>query len=356
MQLIPDKIRAMKPYGFENADNCTVRLDANESFVRLPERLREKTAQIAREMDYNRYPDSLSRRSAEAYAGYIDVDPDYITAGNGSDELISIIISSLLDSGDSLLVADPDFSMYRFYSAISGVNVISAPKNDDMTLDPDALSRCIEENAPRAVIFSNPCSPTGQGLPAAELLALTERYPCLWIIDEAYMDFWNESIARRAIFRDNIIVLRTCSKAFGMAGLRLGFAITNSELTAALRKAKSPANVNSFTDAAAAAVISDKRYIISALRAVRESVGELYGILCGAFLEDGIYRVYPTKANFVYLTPGNTGKRPDIAQYLKNNGILIRTLGKNLRITAGSHTENSALGACLNKWKAEVDR
>ncbi len=343
----------MKPYGFENAENCTVRLDANESFVPLPQHIRDEIADIAGRLAYNRYPDSLSTAAITAYSKYIGIPKELITAGNGSDELINIIISSLMDSGDKLLVADPDFSMYRFYASVAQVEVVSAPKNADMTIDLGKLRETVQREKPKAVIFSNPCSPTGQGISAEDMLSLTD-HPCLWIVDEAYMDFWDQSIVSEAVKRDNIIVLRTCSKAFGLAGIRLGFAIANPILTEAMRKAKSPANVNSFTDAVAAAVLSDSDYISNAISQIKESARALYNELCSLLDGKGLYTVYTTKANFVYLTVCNDAKKYDLAAYLRKNGILIRRLGDDLRITAGTVDENRSLINCIKQWLTEV--
>ena len=199
----------------------------------------EKLAKIALGLEYNRYPDPLASKALNAYSKYIGIAPDYLTAGNGSDELISVIINSLLSRGDMLMLCAPDFSMYRFYAGLAEVVCLNTPKKGDFTVDTERLLDEVKKSKPAAVIFSNPCSPTGLALKRDEISRLISEKSVLWIIDEAYMDFWDQSIADVAINTDNVIVLRTCSKAFGLAALRLGFAICCAELTGALRRAKS---------------------------------------------------------------------------------------------------------------------
>ena len=254
--LIPEKVRRLRPYGFEDTAGCTVKADANESFVPLPAHLRKTLAAVAEKALFNRYPDPLSANACAAFADYVGVDSRFVTAGNGSDELIMLIINTLLNRSDRLLICDPDFSMYRFYADLAEAKLTVIDKGADYSLSTAALTAAVAEYRPKAVMFSNPCSPTGQALTRREVLDCVDGCrDTLWVIDEAYMDFWDEPVVQDAVTRDNLIVLRTCSKAVGLAALRLGFAICGEALTDALRKAKSPANVNALTDAMAAAVL-----------------------------------------------------------------------------------------------------
>ncbi|MBR4941778.1 MAG: histidinol-phosphate aminotransferase family protein [Clostridia bacterium] len=352
MEYIPAKTAAIKPYGFEDASGITVKLDANESFVSLPQRLREKLSQIALTADYNRYPDSVSASAVNAYSRYIGVPAENIVAGNGSDELISIVESSLMSGGDKLLCAMPDFSMYKFYSGLAELEFCQLTKKDDFSIDVSVLAQKAKELNAKAVMFSNPCSPTGLGISKEEVLELVSDRDRLWIVDEAYMDFWDQSIAKEAINLPNVVVLRTCSKAFGLAALRLGFAISNPTITEALIKSKSPANVNYLTCEMAAAVISDSEYISGAIAEIKASSAELMenlqrlGGVCG-------FETVKSVANFVFAVPCQKGDAEKIQEYLKTKGVLVRRLGEMLRITAGSKAENSALFEALREYASE---
>ncbi|MBR5519416.1 MAG: histidinol-phosphate aminotransferase family protein [Clostridia bacterium] len=348
--LIPQKVQTLKPYGFEDTCGCTVKADANESFVALPDDLRAKLAEIAQNALYNRYPDPLSCDACAAYGAYVGVDSRYITAGNGSDELIMIIINSLMERGDKLLVAEPDFSMYRFYANLAEIGVIDMGKDSDYCLSAKALCEAAETQKPKAIMFSNPCSPTGQALSREEVLACVDAHPeVLWIVDEAYMDFWNEPVIADALTRDNMIVLRTCSKAVGMAAIRLGFAICGDALTEALRKAKSPANVNALTNAMAATVLSDRSYLRGACMRIRQATSRLYAGLKAAEEAYGVIRALPTKANFVFV---ETADAVGLQEYLKQNAILVRRLGTRLRITACGELDNEAIISAVTAYCA----
>ena len=349
MEYIPEKTAKIKPYGFEDASGVTVKLDANESFVSLPERLRAKLAEIAMNADYNRYPDPVSSSAVSAYGEYAGVPKENIVAGNGSDELISLIESSLLKGGDKLLCLAPDFSMYRFYSGLAELEFIDMPKRGDFAIDTAALAQKARELNAKAVMFSNPCSPTGLGISRKEVLDLVSDTDRLWIVDEAYMDFWDQSIADVAYKLPNVIVLKTCSKAFGLAALRLGFAISNSELTEALIKAKSPANVNYLTCEMAAAVISDRDYISGAISSIKASAAELENALASLGEKCGFTTV-KTVANFVFAVPKTKGDAEKIQTFLRGKGVLVRRLGEMLRITAGSKAENGALIEALENY------
>ncbi len=352
MKYIPEKTAKIEPYGFEDSSGITVKLDANESFVSLPDRLREKLAKIALNADYNRYPDPLSGAAVRAFSKYLGVPPENLVAGNGSDELIFLIENSLMARGERLLCCAPDFSMYRFYSGLAELEFTDMPKTGDFEINAEALASEVRKTGAKAVMFSNPCSPTGLGLSRETVLKLVSDTDRLWIIDEAYMDFWDQSVADEAVKRKNLIVLRTCSKAFGLAALRLGFAVSCAEITEALIKAKSPANVNALTCAMAAEVISDGEYIEKAVAAIKESSAEL-GKKLGELGRDCGFETVKSVANFTFAVPEKQGDALKIQEFLKSRGILVRRLGQKLRITAGSRAENAALFEALEAYAKE---
>ncbi len=347
---LPDKALNIKPYTFEDTASSFIKLDANESFIPIPEHLRKKMAEIALCTDYNRYPDPLSMEAVSAYSNYIKIPQSCITAGNGSDELISLIVGAFLNSGSSLMVAQPDFSMYNFYAGLSEVKCIEIEKLDGVRNDVDMLREAVQQYQPNAVILSNPCSPTGNGLVRADIMDLVDTLSILWIIDEAYMDFWDQSIIKEAISRPNVIVLRTCSKAFGMAALRLGFAICNERLTMALRCVKSPANVNALTDAMAAVVISDHGFVSESIKLVKKNTQRLYANIAKIASKHHLFIVSPTVANFVYIVPRTKKIGTELWEHLKKSGIVIRRLPKGLRITTGTEAENQIVIDAIDRY------
>ena len=248
--VLPEKLKDLNPYDPVTED-FRIHLDANESFCEVPENIRQEILNAVSNVAFNRYPDPYARKLCEKAGAYYHVDPKLLTAGNGSDELISLVVPYFLDEGDTMLVAVPDFSMYWFYAPFHKIKVESLQKENSMkTSAEEILQRAKEKNA-KLLIFSNPCNPTSLGIGRDDIIKIIEGTDALVIVDEAYMEFENESnsVLNEVENYDNLIVLKTCSKAFGMAAIRLGIAVTNEKLTGILHAIKAPYNVNSVTQA-----------------------------------------------------------------------------------------------------------
>ncbi|MDD6237128.1 MAG: histidinol-phosphate transaminase [Clostridiales bacterium] len=296
---LSEKLKKMVSYEPISGDYA-IRLDANESFLPVDEEIKAEFTQKLSEIPFNRYPDPLAAEVCRKFADYYGINADFVTAGNGSDELISVIIGAFLSEGDKLLTVMPDFSMYGFYADLTGVTVLTQEKDENLNIDVDAVIQTVQREKVNCVMFSNPCNPTGQGLPREEVRRLITSVDCLVVLDEAYMDFYTESLLTEAEQYDNLIILRTCSKALGLAAVRLGFAVANPTLTTVLRAAKSPYNVNSVTQAYGSVVLSHKEKEQAALAQILASREELYGALVGMQEKYHCFeRVYPTVTNFV---------------------------------------------------------
>lgn len=333
-----DKIRELKPYE-PIKGSYRIRLDANESFIGLPDSVRSKILDAAAQIPYNRYPDSKAAELCTRFAEYYGVNPENVTAGNGSDELISVICNAFLMSGETMMTVAPDFSMYRFYASVSEAHCVEYQKKPDLSIDVDELISAVNSHSTKILLFSNPCNPTSLGLNREDVRRLIRSVQALVVLDEAYMDFWDQSLIQEADQYDNLILLRTCSKAFGMAGIRLGFAVANPTLTNALKAVKSPYNVNSLTQKIGSVLFEECELHRQALEEIIASREELY---------EEIRRIeqkypqelhaYPTVTNFVLIRLDEAG---EIYQKLLNDGIAVRFMGDFLRVTAGSREENS---------------
>lgn len=345
MYKLTEKLVNLTPYDPIQGD-YKIRLDANESFINTDHDILSKALKGT---TLNRYPDPYAKKLINAYSNFYGISPDLVTAGNGSDELISIITACFLQKGEKVLTLAPDFSMYFFYSSLYELDVRAMDKESDLTVNVDNVIETVKKENIRAVIFSNPCNPTSLGLDKADVIKLITSVNALIILDEAYMDFWKEeqSLIKDTAKYDNLIVLRTCSKAFGMAGLRLGFAVSNAVITEKLRAAKSPYNVNVLTQSIAEYVISDKAEIDRRIKACKDALRELDNGMCERnfpFFET----IYPSVTNFLFI---KTDKAKEIFDYLLTRSIAVRYMGKYLRITAGSYEENTTLFKALNEYK-----
>ena len=356
-----EKVRDLTPY--QPVEGVfPIRLDANEScfdlnradsFLPEAKPLRERAMQRVQEnlaaAAYNRYPDPFCTGVRQAFAVRFGVSPKQVTAGNGSDELISLICGCLLEKGDRLVTAEPDFSMYRFYGSLYELENRPWQKPEDLVIDPAALAAYAKSQNAGALIFSNPCNPTSLTLPKKQVQALIEALPdTLVIVDEAYMEFSrDESVLGLVGQYDNLIVLKTCSKALGLAGIRLGFAVAGETITRALQAVKSPYNVNSLTQAVGKAVLESSDlcdFCTKALIASRDSLHkDLEQLLSG---KKQIEKIWPSQTNFIFV---KTPQADEIDRSLREEGIAIRKMDGYLRLTAGLESENQALLQALRK-------
>lgn len=342
-----EKIRNLSPYEPVTGE-CSIRLDANESCFDLPEEIKMKIAAEIQNVQFNRYPDPNAKDLCNAFANYYNISPELVTAGNGSDELISIIINAFLMKGDKIVITQPDFSMYRFYSEISEVVCVNINKSSELSIKIDNLIEVVKSEDARAVIFSNPCNPTSRGLKAEDVVTLINSVDALVVLDEAYMDFWDESLLDTVEEFDNLIILRTASKAAGMAALRLGFAIANPKLTRVIRSVKSPYNVNTLSQVAGTVVFNEREYLEKCKRTILSSKKALYNDLV-SLARKNKNKIIPIEgvSNFVLL---KTSLAKVIYAFLQNNGISVKLMDDYLRISAGTQHENKVLINALKEF------
>lgn len=192
-----DKVKNLVPYDAVAGD-YKIRLDANESFIDPGESFQKQILSAVSDIKFNRYPDPMATELCRKFAGYYGVDPSCVVAGNGSDELITVIMGAFLRPGDKVLTFSPDFSMYKFYGEIYEKTNIVVEKKEDLILTSGDVLGAVSESNPAAIIISNPCSPTSLVMGREDVLYIVENTDALVIIDEAYMDFSDQSIMKVA--------------------------------------------------------------------------------------------------------------------------------------------------------------
>lgn len=340
------EVRALTAYHVARADGV-IKLDANESPYALPESLRAELAAATAGVALNRYPDGPGD-GVKALLRKAHSLPDEagIVLGNGSDELLQIITTTVATAGATIVVPEPSFVMYRLYATYAGARFVTVPLHADFTLDDDAMVAAIERERPALVWLASPNNPTGREFAPAAVERIVRAAPGLAVIDEAYAAFAPHSFLSRVLEFPNLVVLRTLSK-IGMAGLRLGYAVAHRAWTDELDKVRSPYNVNSLTQAAAAVLLAHGDVFAShaALqRAERDRVAAELARRSGV-------TVFPSAANFFVARFPDGGAT---FAALKTAGILVKNVGawhpllRNcLRITLGTPAENDALLAAL---------
>ncbi len=347
-----DKVRELEPYE-PITGSYRIRLDANESFYSMPDEIKNEIKNIIDRVDFNRYPDPMAEKLIKAFSEYYGISPENVTATNGSDEMLYLLASALLKKNSTVIVVEPDFSMYRFYSFLSENKVIGLNKSEALNIDVDELIKLANENNADMIIFSNPCNPTGQGISAEDARKLVNSVSGLVVLDEAYMDFWDQPLLNEAAGYDNLIVLKTASKAVGSAAIRLGFAICNKTLTKALRSVKSPYNVNTLSQEIGACIYTHKEMLAERRENIIKNTKELFKHLIKLKQNYKLpFDILEPCANFVFI---RSELAKSIYEYLLESGIAVRYFGNAsaLRITTGNDNENSELLKCIEQYIIE---
>lgn len=316
-----------------------IHMDANESFVGLSKQLEHAILARIEKIDLNRYPDPTAGPLCEAFAKHYGIQPCCVATGNGSDELIGLIMGAFLEKGEAFATIEPDFYMYGFYGRLYECAQVKLSKHADYTVDIDAVIEACNQSNIRLLIFSNPCNPTGIGLEREAVRKLITSVSALVVLDEAYMDFWDQSLIDEVNQYDNLILLRTCSKALGMAGVRVGFAVARKELIELVKAMKSPYNVNSVSQSIAEAVLSAGDEITNALQMINASKKMLKQGLEALRQKYGSFQIIESVTNFLSVI---MEQPEDFHTYLHQKGIAVRHTAGLIRISCGTDEENLA--------------
>ncbi|MBM3772750.1 MAG: histidinol-phosphate transaminase [Acidimicrobiia bacterium] len=290
-----------------------------------------------------RYPSPMADAFREVAARVHNVSPDQILAGNGSDDVLQIALRSYCGPGDVLASPNPTYSLYPVLAELADVRFITVPWEDHWTLPVAALLAA----KPQAIFFANPNAPSGTIVPPADVATLASRTDALVLVDEAYVDFADTNCLGLISQYENVLVTRTFSKGYGLAGLRFGYAIGHPSVIASMAKVKDSYNCDAIAIAAACAALDDQSYARDCWDRVRVERTRLTRELGRRGFD-----VITSHANFVLATVPSSVDARDLYQALKARGILIRFFDKpelqdQLRITVGSPEENTALLASL---------
>jgi histidinol-phosphate aminotransferase len=344
-----DTIDALAPYvpgSQPAAGEQVIKLNTNEH----PYPPSPRALEVLRSFDgglLRLYPDPMASGFRRAAARLVGFDEDWILPGNGSDDLIMMICRAAAGGRRRIVYPVPTFTFYETQARIEAAGPTEVPFDDDYNLPIDALAA-----AEGAVTFvANPNSPSGTAATTAELAELAGRLAGLLVIDEAYVDFADDSAVALAR-RENVIVLRTLSKGYSLAGLRLGYAVARPAVLEGLVKTKQIYNVGALAAAVGTAAVEDEAWHKANVAKVRASRARL-----AEGLEGLGWRVWPSQANFVLARPPG-GEAEGVYEALKARGVLVRyfkrpRLEDKLRITVGTDEQNAALLAAVAEAYAE---
>lgn len=353
-KLIRSHLTGMTPYAYvapleaATADSGVtvdriIKLDGNENPYGCSPRVKKALLEYP---FYHVYPDSEQRELRQALQSYVGVPLQSIIAGSGSDELIEFVMRLFIDPGDSVINCVPTFGMYQFSTDAWGGKVIAVPRNADFGVDVAAVKEAAGRGT-KVIFVASPNNPSGNVTPEDDILRLLEL-PAILVLDEAYYEFSQKTMAPLVQDHDNLIVLRTFSKWAGLAGLRVGYGVFPDNIAKHLFRIKPPYNVNAAAQVAALESLKDLDYLQTTVKAIVAERHRLFAKLAG-FQK---LRPWPSEANFVLCSVVNHDAQ-SIYQELKRRGILIRyfntPLLKNyIRISVGKPDHTDVLVAALN--------
>lgn len=318
-RFLRSEIVSLRPYE-SVAIPGNVKMDANENPFPWAQGMKEEL--FATDLEFNRYPDGTAAELRESIAAYTCTERENILVGNGSDEIIQILLHTFAGPGRSMLIHPPTFSMYAAAARITGTKLVEVPLIKGEKLDlPQMLKACTEDKSIKIIIVCNPNNPTGAQFAREDIMELLKNTDALVIVDEAYMEFSDETMLPFINEYSNLLVMRTFSKAFGMAALRLGYMAANSELIGYLNRVRQPFNVNSFSQKAGIIALRYLDDYKGQIKIIKNEVELLYNGL----KEIQGFSVLPTKANFILV---QTEAAQAIVGKLSQAGYSVRNLGQ----------------------------
>lgn len=341
-KLTRNNIQQMKPYSsardeYKNLKKNMVFLDANENPF---------------DSSLNRYPDPQQTDLKSLISQQKKVHTNQILLGNGSDEVLDLIFRAFCEPNtDSILTLPPTYGMYDVLANLNAIENIQVPLSSDFQIEVDLVLENIKPNT-KLLFVCSPNNPSGNNVDRSAIERLLKAFNGLIVIDAAYIDFTEEiSWTQFLNAYPNLIVVQTLSKAYGLAGIRLGICYASKEIIAVLNKIKPPYNVNTLTQEAALKALHNKDVVSDQIASILSERIRLNKVLAAyAFIK----KIYPSDANFILIKVDDANKRYD---ELIKNGIVVRNRSSQLhcdnclRITVGTPSENTQLLTLLKTFK-----
>lgn len=346
---IKKSVLALRPYTLA-PHLASVKLNQNENAWDAPLEIKQETLNRMKDRAWSRYPDFAPQRLHDRLAGFSGWPSNGIIAGNGSNELIQALLMVTIEEGKRVLITEPTFALYRQITTVLGGEVVSVPLSCDLQFDVATLVQEIAEIQPDVTIICSPNNPTGCVISDEELAELLKVARGLIVVDEAYQEFANHSAVPLLSDHENLVVLRTFSKAMAMAALRVGYLLASAPLVREIAKAVLPYNLNALSQTAAEVALemfeAKLQPLVNSICAERD---RLYAELAGI---PGLVPVQ-SQANFMVVRSSMEPKRV-FAELLKRD-ILIRDvssypmLNEYFRVSVGTPGENDLLVKALRE-------
>ena len=342
--VIKPAVRALRAYTL-SPHRASVKLNQNENPWDAPARIKEEVLRRFAARKWSRYPDFVPASLNEHLAQFADWKPDGVIAGNGSNELIQALLMVTIASGKSVLICEPTFALYRQVATVLGGEVMTVSLTAGLQYDSEVLLKTVEARQPDVTIICSPNNPTGCVIDDFILRSLLRASRGLVVIDEAYHEFAKHSVVSLLNEYENLIVLRTFSKAMAFAALRIGYLLAAPDLVREIRKAVLPYNLNAFSQLAAELAVENYENELRPL--VKQIISERDRVFEELSRMDGVNPV-ASKGNFMVVKSGAADPARIFTDLLKRD-VLVRDvssypmLSEYFRFSVGTPEENNTL-------------
>ncbi len=323
-----------------------IKLNTNENPYQCSPKVRAAIGRAVQQ-GLQKYPDPLATAFRIRAGELLGVDPDWILCGNGSDDVLTIVTRAFVGTSDMVRFANPSYLLYRTLAEIQGAACEIVNYNADWTL-PDEFSK--PNDWVRMVYLANPNSPSGTMIPPKQVVEIVDALPCPLLVDEAYVDFADTNCLSLVAESEKVMVVRTLSKSYALAGLRFGYLVAQPQVIRELRKVKDSYNCDALSIAGATAAIEDQAWLAE----TRSAILATRGRMTVALRELGFTAV-DSQANFVWAPHDSVPVEP-IYRQLKENGLLVRYMkypdwGDGLRISVGTDDQ---VDSCLDALRSII--
>ncbi len=342
-KLVRPNIKTLKPYSSakdEYTGAAKILLDANENSLGSP-----------LTKWYNRYPDPYQRQVKEKLAFVKQIAANQIFIGNGSDECIDILFRTFCEPGkDNIIICPPTYPMYEVSANINDIKVQNAPLLSDYQLNVAHIEQLVNERT-KIIWICSPNNPTGNSLDRIDIETILNHFDGIVVIDEAYINFSKQkSFVQSLIDYPNLVVMQTLSKAWGLAGLRLGMCFANPDIIGYMNKVKAPYNINIVTQELALQALEEVGQVNDMIKLLVDMRNALAQVIASM---PHVIQVFPSDTNFILVKIPHARK---LYEFLMSKGIIVRDRSAlalcedSLRITVGTEQENTLLVDAMYEW------
>ena len=342
-KLVRPNIKTLKPYSSakdEYTGDAKILLDANENSLGSP-----------LTKWYNRYPDPYQQKLKEKLAFVKQIEANQIFIGNGSDECIDILFRTFCEPGkDNIIICPPTYPMYEVSANINDVQVQNAPLLSDYQLNLAHIEQLVNDQT-KIIWICSPNNPTGNSLDRIDIETILNHFNGIVVVDEAYINFSKQkSFVQSLIDYPNLVVLQTLSKAWGLAGLRLGMCFASPQIIGYLNKVKAPYNINIVTQELALQALEEVGQVNDMIKLLVDMRNALAQVIASM---PHVIQVFPSDTNFILV---KIPKARQLYEYLLSQGIIVRDRSAlelcedSLRITVGTEQENTLLVDAMYQW------